>query len=218
MGWMWQTHDGGFLGSPSNFIFFPEAMAAAGERISHKSLCRGEKSQQLAPTGLQMLWTSTGHRQWVSSNLISFLVLCCLFDPHNLLFFLHGAPGCFHCFLCLWPVALQNRSSHDIFLWWLHCKLVYFAALWKAVWFDRTKRLFKIQCSTKVTTEDAHAYFNGPKQNYYFYSGCQAYLKSCQVVSDDTLLPDVLSSLGWVRQTTTIFLLLLLWLCLQDRF
>lgn len=44
------------------------------------------------------------------------------------------------------------------------------------------------------------------------------YLKSCKVVSDDTLLPDVLCSLGWVRQTTTFFLLLLLRLCLQDYF
>lgn len=45
-------------------------------------------------------------------NLISFLVFCCLFDPHNLLFFLHGAPGSFHCFLCLWPVVLQTTYRH----------------------------------------------------------------------------------------------------------
>lgn len=38
----------------------------------------------------------------------------------------------------------------------------------------------------------------------------QANLKSGQVVSDYTLLPDVLRSLGWVRQTTTILLLFLL--------
>lgn len=42
------------------------------------------------------------------------------------------------------------------------------------------------------------------------------YLKSGQVVSDDTLLPDVLRGLGGVRQTTAI--LPLLRLGLQDRF
>lgn len=54
--WMRQTYDGGFLGSPSNFIFFPEAMAAAGERISHRSLCWGELNQPLALSGAVNRW------------------------------------------------------------------------------------------------------------------------------------------------------------------
>lgn len=35
-----QTHIGGFLGSPWNFIFLDEFVAAGGARISLSSLCR----------------------------------------------------------------------------------------------------------------------------------------------------------------------------------
>lgn len=40
--------------------------------------------------------------------LISLLVLCCLLDPHDFLFFLHGAPRGLHGFLGLWAVVLKH--------------------------------------------------------------------------------------------------------------
>lgn len=49
-----------------------------------------------------------------------------------------------------------------------------------------------------------------------FKSSQSMYLKSGQVVSNNTLLPNVLSSLGWIWKTTSILLLLLLRFRFQD--
>lgn len=67
------TYDGGFLGSPSNFIFFPDVTAAAGERISHRSLCQWQLIHMLALVGDELRQMSSkswmkGQRPRISSG------------------------------------------------------------------------------------------------------------------------------------------------------
>lgn len=79
------------------------------------------RTRVLAATAQQVGWSSLGHRRGKDTNLISLLVLCCLFDPHDFLLFLHGAPGCFHCFLRLYSVTLQNTRTNDMHMWGVFC-------------------------------------------------------------------------------------------------